>query len=441
MMDPPWSAGTILPGDGGWEEVEDDMELESEALANPALADSIAERTVDEWACYLVASCLDNAAVESVQDLLLLEEPQPPVQDLLLLEESQPQTPEPLPQTPEPKRLIGIAGVQEEPLDEPNGNHLQQLLSPTSAASSDGGSKGTQWLYNAGDSKDFLSADDGDMVPVPAGDSSYGLSGLPWTMDREDDVVELDDKDDANIPDLDEDDISIPRRPVAPAEHRPETRGTRSALVSQPAVAPSFTSESRVASESRGGDGAPKKQRKIVYVDHHHVHHHHHFHQPGDWTHASPGELPPEYMQKKQEKKAQADVEQWAGPLENSAQPQAKAARALPPRALPGRVRSHGRQRRGKSKGSRGIDASLPGFSHHAEHVGESSRFAQDASSRFKASFVNDVSLQLPENGSVVHKATSKDDLPLQQYFQLMARLPMENRLKLSPYGVSLSAR
>mmetsp|Transcript_4362 Transcript_4362/g.7715 ORF Transcript_4362/g.7715 Transcript_4362/m.7715 type:complete len:426 (+) Transcript_4362:112-1389(+) len=425
-MDPPWSSGTThTVHDAGWaEEVEDDAEYESEALANPAIVDTLVARTVDDWACYLIACAVDDAALESFQDA---EEPKLPE----------------APSEPAPTPLVGIAGFQEQPsLDEPFEDPPIRLLSPTSATSSDGGSKGTQWLYKASDSKDFWSADDGDINAER--DDSLGMSALHWGIDRDEDPQEdVEEKEDVNLPDMDEE-ISIPRRPVV-AAGRPETRGNRGSLLSQPPVAPSFTGE------SRGGDGTQtqKKGRRIVYVDHHHVHHHHHFHQPGDWPYASPGELPPEAMRRRQEKKTQADVEQKAGPLENSAAPpeQVKVARLPATRALPGRVRRHARQRNaGKQKGnSVAIDGSfgnslladLPG----PNVFGETSKFAEDKSSRFKASFVNDVSLQLSGSVAAEQKATGKDNLPLQQYFQLMARLPLENRLKLSPYGVPLSAR
>lgn len=256
----------------------------------------------------------------------------------------------------------------------------------------------------------------------------------------------------------DEDDISYPRRPTG-SDGRPQTRGLRNAMLSQPPVAPNFTAASR-GDQHSSSNAVPKSKsgRRVVYVDHHHVHHHHHFHDPRDWN-CIPGDLPSEPLQRQEERNVEAEVEsRMAGSdalgsacSKQGSKSSSACASKLPPAAKPsssvsksrhnnGRVRS---RRSNRHRGGRaGIDMGAGKNVSDSVEASMLSTFSTtanswmaSASSAADDSWTSGVSKPLSVTLHAAKKPNS--DLPLQDYFQLMSRLPMDCRLKLSPYGVS----
>ncbi|CAE7183050.1 unnamed protein product [Symbiodinium pilosum] len=186
---------------------------------------------------------------------------------------------------------------------------------------------------------------------------------------------------------------------------------------------------------------AEEKARRVVFVDHHHVHHHHHFHAPTDWD-GAPGDLPPESLQRCQEQKAEQDVErcmEQTGPSASAAPQPPKQGRPRRRRNAPGRCEPV----EGASIDllEQSLALNLPSLQSTFSTFGAQGGPSADvALASAEASWLAGVSNPLPATNSVAQKR-QPPELQLQQYFEVMSCLPMETRLKLSPYAVKLGAR
>eukprot|EP00931_Biecheleriopsis_adriatica_P085730 TRINITY_DN60550_c0_g1_i1.p1 TRINITY_DN60550_c0_g1~~TRINITY_DN60550_c0_g1_i1.p1 ORF type:complete len:442 (+),score=87.17 TRINITY_DN60550_c0_g1_i1:119-1444(+) len=420
---------------------EDDSEeeemrlLELRAANDPELDAALSARAVDAFAYFMVGQAVDDAMMEAVSPLTAMT----PTQQVYTLT---PGSPWARGISPDSASVTGYQTVHEQ--DDYELNVESNDVLPLRSANHDA----MAWEFDQEDSQGeenilFQEEQGGLTGSIHDESCSFG------------DELPLSDDEDRRTEDgfepayprrelltgeaIEEDVDSLPIRPAGP-EGRPQTRGLRGALLSQPPVAPDFPGASRGTGTAAG---APRASRKVIYIDHHHVHHHHHFHEPSDWSGSgASGDLPPELQRRRQERKAEADVEERAAP-KNVGHPSVEGSGAL---ALGNRLaasQKHGLRngrsrprRRGNQKGAGSVAPStasttISGLSSF-NTTGSSMAFADSKSQR--------MSKPLPS----IEKAVSGKDpgeLSLQQYFKLYERLPLGSRLKLSPYGAPLSAR
>eukprot|EP00439_Symbiodinium_sp_Y106_P060853 s1666_g9.t1 len=199
----------------------------------------------------------------------------------------------------------------------------------------------------------------------------------------------------------------------------------------------------RPVTRGRGHRGpTEEKPRRVVFVDHHHVHHHHHFHAPTDWD-GAPGDLPPESLQRCQEQKAEQDVERCmgqTGPAPAAPPPLPKQGRPRPRRNAPGRWEPVGGASIDLLEES--LAGSLPGLQSTFSTFGARGGTAEAGLPSAEASWLASVSNPLPATNSAAQTLARSEcrrkqppELQLQQYFEVMSCLPLETRLKLSPYA------
>mmetsp|Transcript_6712 Transcript_6712/g.15564 ORF Transcript_6712/g.15564 Transcript_6712/m.15564 type:complete len:222 (+) Transcript_6712:99-764(+) len=176
-----------------------------------------------------------------------------------------------------------------------------------------------------------------------------------------------------------------------------------------------------------------EKQRRVVFLDHHHVHHHHHFHSPADWD-GAPGDLPPDALQRCHEQKVEKDVERCIEQTGTGTPPPApeKTRRSRAPRKNAAVRQEVGAGSADILEASIGLHTST--FSHRGR--GDTGNVLESA----EASWLASVSNPLPAVDGVEPKK-QVPELQLQQYFEVMSVLPMQTRLKLSPYAVQLGGR
>eukprot|EP00440_Ansanella_granifera_P006955 gb/GFBE01007536.1/.p1 GENE.gb/GFBE01007536.1/~~gb/GFBE01007536.1/.p1 ORF type:complete len:429 (+),score=72.76 gb/GFBE01007536.1/:1-1287(+) len=413
----------------------EDVAGEDDDQEQPDESDAMAVRAVDLFACSLVAETLGEACHSAASSLCptpFCDGPSTPptpcrgdvtADDLDASPISWPGLPEVCERDVSLQQLMSNEDADGELRDA--ALHASQHLDSPSGCHIDEDTADMSWSF----AEDLLHSDDEDRRIEDDPDDDYRRR-----VDPANDSFEAE-----------EEDCSLPMRPPA-AGGRPHTRGLRGALLSQPPVAPSFV-------QSRGGDNV-KVSRKVVYVDHHHAHHHHHFHEPTDWN-GTPGDLPPDLLRRRQERSAEADVEQRSAPSGSvfdagvSSEAGRKRGARLPPASQrPGarnfRSTSVRQGRAGRNKATpRRIDgagkcSSVPPSNISSFSTSGTSMMASTfgGSSAFSTWGSKGLSTPMPQMSD---KALGKSpvDLPLNQYFKLFSRLPMESRLLLSPYGAS----
>ncbi|CAK9111672.1 unnamed protein product [Durusdinium trenchii] len=165
------------------------------------------------------------------------------------------------------------------------------------------------------------------------------------------------------------------------------------------------------------GAGAAPARRKVVHVDHHHVHHHHHFHgaQNVDGLPSDASEL------RRHELSAEHQAEQRLEPRS-----------VAPNTARPSRGHRQAAARRAARSRQVDFESSL---------TSELGRLQTSTFSTFGGAPVDLASKASCFMATSVLERERKTppELQLQEYFELMSSLPMETRLKLSPYSVQLS--
>mmetsp|Transcript_53724 Transcript_53724/g.109233 ORF Transcript_53724/g.109233 Transcript_53724/m.109233 type:complete len:222 (+) Transcript_53724:80-745(+) len=171
--------------------------------------------------------------------------------------------------------------------------------------------------------------------------------------------------------------------------------------------------EERPSTEAMCRPGRQVTGRRVVHVDHHHVHHHHHYHGAYNLDRVSS----PDADLQRHELKAEAEAE-WT--LEEKIRPK------RPGPVAPRRPRAPGRSQQE-------LENSLASELCRLQTSTFSTFGGMDFGS--KASCLMGTSMPLATPAEKKPPA----ELQLQEYFQLMSCLPMQTRLKLSPYTVQLS--
>eukprot|EP00913_Durusdinium_trenchii_P028075 g26322.t1 len=163
------------------------------------------------------------------------------------------------------------------------------------------------------------------------------------------------------------------------------------------------------------GAGAAPARRKVVHVDHHHVHHHHHFHgaQNVDGLPSDASEL------RRHELSAEHQAEQRLEPRS-----------VAPNTARPSRGHRQAAARRAARSRQVDFESSL---------TSELGRLQTSTFSTFGGAPVDLASKASCFMATSVLERERKTppELQLQEYFELMSSLPMETRLKLSPYSAA----
>eukprot|EP00930_Biecheleria_cincta_P004715 TRINITY_DN105643_c0_g1_i1.p1 TRINITY_DN105643_c0_g1~~TRINITY_DN105643_c0_g1_i1.p1 ORF type:complete len:444 (-),score=83.42 TRINITY_DN105643_c0_g1_i1:452-1783(-) len=432
---------------------DEDAELEEQARLEAEMGSEDVARSMNMWACSMVDMTMSEALLDAVSPLSNADHGP----DMLSFREGL-EEPEGLEQEPDiaAEQVAAEPGSVRERPSECEGELGiavdETVRSPRSEADS------LPWILEANSLEDSH-LDDSLEEDL---ERDYGEPrAMQWSRDELENAESKDQMSsvlhERSILD-DEDDISYPRRPSG-SEGRPQTRGLRNAMLSQPAVAPNFIPASRGHQHS-SSNAAPKSKsgRRIVYVDHHHVHHHHHFHDPRDWN-GTPGDLPPEPVQRQEERNVEAKVENrmaGSGTVRSARGKQASECSSagdckLPtpaksaPRDRHNNVRARSRRTSRHKGGRAAIDMGAGKSISDSVEASMLSTFSTTANSWMASassaddSWTSGVSKQLSLTLPSAKKPNS--DMPLQDYFKLMARLPMDCRLKLSPYGVSMTER
>lgn len=255
------------------DEVEDvhdeDAELEEVAKLQPELGDEMVSRSMDMWACSVMDMTMGEALMEAVTpvpDASLVDHP---VSDhgphfvslseqFEELEDFEPE-PDDASETLADEHGIVIRELTDA-LGQTDPGADEEPRSPRSEADS------LPWVLQRNRLEDSC-LDDSLEEDLQRDCAQPG--NMHWTGDELEDAESKD-----HMGSLlherqlfdDEDDISYPRRPSG-SEGRPQTRGPRNAMLSQPAVAPSFTAPSRGNQQSRSNAGSQTRSgRQIVYV-------------------------------------------------------------------------------------------------------------------------------------------------------------------------------